>query len=316
MLASDLPIWFVRLFTFMFGALWGSFANVVIYRWPREMSVVQPGSHCVGCGKPVRSYDNVPIFAWFWLRGRCRDCGTKISPRYVIVELIFAVISMAIGERTFGVSAADLPLLFALAHYVVRFGVAFALLVATFIDLDEMIVPWFIKWFAPVPLAAAWFLPPLEPTASGWMALAGAAGGYLGLRVLFIDGYKLLTGHRGMGLGDAEILFLVGALLGPAGVVFSLGAGSVQGVIAAGIALLAQKRIGPAHADEIEDEDEDEDDTDDEVGTSQKGNGIGPATRAGKIKVPFVPFLALAALEYLLGADVLVNEYLQLIRGA
>jgi leader peptidase (prepilin peptidase)/N-methyltransferase len=323
MLASEFPHWFIRVLAFVFGALWGSFANVVIYRWPREMSVVSPPSHCFACGTTVRPYDNVPILAWLWLRGRCRHCKACISPRYALVELLFAVVSTAIAERVFYGTTALAPWA-AFAHYGVRFSVAFVLLVATFIDLDEMIVPWFVKWFALVPLAGAALLPEVPPAVGLVPALAGAGMGYLGLRTLFIDGYKMLTGRRGMGLGDAEILLVVGALLGPAGVLFSLGAGAVQGVVATGIAMLFRARIGPAHADEVEDEEEGEEAEGEggEEGGAEKDEGApdvvvaeARTARGVKLKVPFVPFLALAALEYLLGADALVNEYLRLMRG-
>lgn len=362
MLASEIPFWFVRLFAFAFGAVWGSFANVVIYRWPRELSVVNPPSHCFACKHPVAAYDNVPIFAYLWLRGRCRHCGARFSPRYAIVELLFAVISTAIAERVF-FHAGTLEPTMALAHYAVRFVVACVLLITTFIDLDEMIVPSFAKWFALVPLGAAFVLPSAEPTVDPVHAVAGAALGYLGLRLLFIDGYRVLTGRRGMGLGDAEILLLVGALLGPAGVLFTLGAGAVQGVIATVIVSLAGGRIGPAHADDVEDIDGDEDDQDEddeeeannesdavsapvetaptgEPGTPKESESSAltparddapprpdsrpmdsidsPPTKSplrGRAKIPFVPFLALAALEYLLGADQFVQAYLRFIRG-
>src|SRR6202008_4399125 len=74
------------------GALWGSFANVCIYRWPpsdefpKGRSVVAPGSHCFACKAPVRWYDNVPLVSWLWLRGRCRACNAPYSARYLIVE--------------------------------------------------------------------------------------------------------------------------------------------------------------------------------------------------------------------------------------
>lgn len=357
MLASEIPTWPLRAFAFVFGAIWGSFANVVIYRWPRGMSIIAPGSHCFRCGKPVRAFDNVPILAWLWLRGRCRDCGARFSPRYALVELIFAVVSAAIAERTFFHPPADLvtPLTAtaALGHYAVRFTVAFALLLATFIDLDEMIVPWFIKWFVPVPLLGAWLLPTLAPSVDLPTALLGAGIGYVGLRLLFIDGYKLLTGRPGMGLGDAEILLLVGALLGPAGVAFALGAGAVQGVIATLVAMALGTRIGPSHADQIEDDALDEHGNADEgksaVHEREAHKGMSgphnaatsasdertatplmhetakgepdvelPAPEGARLpatKVPFVPFLALAALEYMLGADVLVDNYLRMMRG-
>jgi leader peptidase (prepilin peptidase)/N-methyltransferase len=327
--ASDLPLWFVRAAAFVFGALWGSFANVVIYRWPREQSVVWPGSHCVACGKPVRGYDNVPIFAWLWLRGRCRDCGVRISPRYPVVELLFAVVSLAIASRVF---ASALPAWVAAVHYVVRFTVAFALLVATFIDLDEMIVPWFIKWFAPVPLLAAALLPVAPPGVGLVAALAGAGLGYLGLRLLFIDGYKLVTGRRGMGLGDAEILLLVGALVGVPGVLFALVAGATQGVVATVVVMLFRGRLGPADDTDDTDDDDDEPEDADETDAGEHAplpplpppsSDDAPALAAsgsddrplGRMKVPFVPFLAIGALEYLLGADAVIDVYLRWMTG-
>jgi leader peptidase (prepilin peptidase)/N-methyltransferase len=176
-------------------------------------------------------------------------------------------------------------------------------------------------------LAASFLLPRIDPGVDGVHALAGAAMGYLGLRVLFIDGYSVLTGRRGMGLGDAEVLLVVGALLGPAGVLFTLGAGAVQGVIATVIVRLAGGRIGPRYADEVGDE---EDDTDRDAAETKTANDVEAVPAAsdtddgideeeppmtGRSKVPFVPFLALAALEYLLGADHVVDAYLRLVRG-
>jgi leader peptidase (prepilin peptidase)/N-methyltransferase len=74
----------------LLGALIGSFLNVVIHRVPLGESLVSPGSHCPSCGAPVRTRDNVPVLSWLLLRGRCRDCGAPISPRYPIVEAITA----------------------------------------------------------------------------------------------------------------------------------------------------------------------------------------------------------------------------------
>src|SRR5580700_10436251 len=88
----------LRVFAFVWGAVWGSFLNVVIYRVPREMSVVRPGSHCPACGKPIAAWDNVPIVSWLVLRGRARCCGARISPRYVVVELLGGVLSLGIAE--------------------------------------------------------------------------------------------------------------------------------------------------------------------------------------------------------------------------
>jgi prepilin signal peptidase PulO-like enzyme (type II secretory pathway) len=132
--------------------------------------------------------------------------------------------------------------------------------------------------------------------------------------MLFIDGYRVLTGRAGMGLGDAEVLLMVGALLGPAGVLFALGAGAVQGVIAAGIALALRGRIGPAHADEVADDDEEEEPAAEPAAPKDRVDSAAAMPKR-KARMPFVPFLTLGALEYLLGADALVNGYLRLLHG-
>src|SRR5438309_246110 len=78
------------------GLLIGSFLNVVAYRLPRGESLVAPGSHCPGCGTPVKAYDNVPVIGWLLLRGRCRACGEKISSRYPIVEATSAILALLV----------------------------------------------------------------------------------------------------------------------------------------------------------------------------------------------------------------------------
>src|SRR5215470_15699195 len=76
---------------FVFGLVFGSFLNVCIYRMPRELSVVRPRSACPACGTPIAAYDNIPVLSWAILRGRCRHCKARISPRYAAVELLTAV---------------------------------------------------------------------------------------------------------------------------------------------------------------------------------------------------------------------------------
>jgi leader peptidase (prepilin peptidase) / N-methyltransferase len=92
-----LPPWFILLCLFLLGAIIGSFLNVVVYRLPRGLSLVRPGSQCPNCNHPIRGYDNVPILSWLWLRGRCRDCGTTISSRYPLVELAVGLMFLGLG---------------------------------------------------------------------------------------------------------------------------------------------------------------------------------------------------------------------------
>ena len=101
LLVDDIPVNLVRFFAFVFGALWGSFFNVAIYRWPREMSVISPPSHCPACGVAIPAWRNVPILGFLWLRGRAACCGVKMSSRYLWVELLTAVLCLAVAEVWF-----------------------------------------------------------------------------------------------------------------------------------------------------------------------------------------------------------------------
>src|SRR6476620_7370125 len=98
MTIAEVPLLFVRVLAVLFGLIWGSFLNVVIYRVPREMSVVRPGSHCPGCGKPIHGYDNIPVLSYLILRGRARCCKAPMSARYPLVELVGGALAFAILE--------------------------------------------------------------------------------------------------------------------------------------------------------------------------------------------------------------------------
>ena len=98
---------------FLFGLVFGSFLNVCIYRLPQGLSIVLPGSACPSCNQPVRPYDNIPVLSWVLLRGRCRDCKARISPRYMIVELLTGVLFLACfakGARCFMPLLASMPM--------------------------------------------------------------------------------------------------------------------------------------------------------------------------------------------------------------
>src|SRR3954468_18624966 len=95
---AALPPVFVYVYAIALGLFGGSFLNVVIYRVPRGLSVVRPGSHCPACSKPIRPWDNVPVLGWLLLRGKARCCGVPVSPRYPLVEAIGGLLSLAILE--------------------------------------------------------------------------------------------------------------------------------------------------------------------------------------------------------------------------
>ena len=96
-IATGLPVWIGYLFTFLFGAVVGSFLNVVIHRVPREESIVLPSAACPKCGKAIQGYDNLPILSWLILGGKCRNCKDPISARYPAVELLTGALPISLS---------------------------------------------------------------------------------------------------------------------------------------------------------------------------------------------------------------------------
>lgn len=229
-----IPLGLMRAFVFAFGLLWGSFLNVVIYRLPREMSVVRPGSHCPGCGKPIAGYDNIPVVTWLLLRGRSRCCQTKISVRYPLVELIGGALSLAVFEVVILALPGSTPAHRALAIYGADFILCLGLVAAAFIDAENMFLPDSITIGGTVlGLATA--------TLRGGAfvdSVIGAVAGFVGIWLPFIFLYKGFRGRSGMGLGDAKLLALAGAWFGWPGAVATLMGGALQGTVAAGVAYL------------------------------------------------------------------------------
>ena len=283
--------WQWQIMAGVFGALWGSFANVVIVRWPRELSVIRPGSHCLACGAPIRFYDNVPVLSYLVLRGRCRDCKARFSPRYALVELAMALLAVSVARMTLLMEPASFQQ--AAAEFFVWFAFVFALVTAAMIDLDCYLIPDAIALPGiAVGIAANAFVLPL-----GWTEpLGAAAAGYLLIRLVFIEGYRLLTGRPGMGEGDAKLLAMIGAFAGIQGAVFSLFAGAIQGLVAGTIVVVLRRRANepePVFEEELVE------------------GGAAPArpVKFRKARVPFGPFLALGALEHLFFGERLVAAY-------
>ena len=214
---------FMPLASFLLGAVVGSFLNVCIYRLPLEQSVVAPGSRCMRCGTAIRWYDNIPLFSWLLLRGRCRSCGASFSIRYPVVELITALLSLLLF-RTFGLSLT----------FAVMFLFCAALVVITFIDFDHQIIPDEIS----LPGIIVGFLSSFFLPGPGWISsLLGIVAGWGSLALVFY-GYLWLTGREGMGGGDAKLLAMMGAFLGWPAVPFIIFTSSLAGTVA-GLSIMA-----------------------------------------------------------------------------
>jgi leader peptidase (prepilin peptidase)/N-methyltransferase len=211
---------------FLFGLVAGSFLNVVIHRFPRGESVVFPGSHCPACGAPIRVIDNVPVLSWLLLRGRCRDCRARISPRYPLVELVNAALWLAVFLRAPG--WAD----FASGAFLCSACIALLAIDAEFRILPDRITLTGIA----VGLALS-FLSQSRTPAS---ALGGAALGAGALWLLAFV-WEKVRHVEAMGLGDVKMLGMIGALLGVSGMVLSVLLASVAGSLV-GLALVLARR--------------------------------------------------------------------------
>lgn len=255
------------------GLVVGSFLNVVIYRLPRGESIVFPHSRCPACQRPLGPLENVPVFSYLFLRGRCRGCGVRISSRYPLVEGLTGIVFLAIVLR-FGVDPMTaLWLVFAAG-----------LIAAALIDFDHRIIPDSISVGGLVLGLVA--LPVLAHVRGG-DALAelqrAGLGAALGGGMLWVVGFlharvSVAAGRRfehwpgrgealpharqldywiwfpGLGFGDVKLLAAIGAFVGPVGVVETILASSLIGLVMGGVWMLVTRRLdapfgfGPAIA--------------------------------------------------------------------
>ena len=209
---------------FMFGMCIGSFLNVCIYRLPSSMSIINPSrSFCPQCNSAIQFYDNIPVFSYLWLKGRCRNCKTPISPRYPLVELMTGILAIAIFFM-FGLTPEG----------AVYFVFISSLLVITFIDIDHKIIPDIISLPGiPIGLAASFILPAMTFKSSLLGLLVG--GGSLWLVAWT---YSLITRKEGMGGGDIKLLGMIGAFIGWKGVLFTIFVASLAGTFVGMIVML------------------------------------------------------------------------------
>lgn len=231
-------------FAGIFGLLFGSFMNVCIARMPEDRSVVHPGSACPSCGTAIKPYDNVPVLAWFWLRGRCRACKAPISPLYPLVEATFGVLAVLLFRHVVrDIAWLDAPHLVAFVWYG---WLCFAIVAMTFIDLRHKIIPdEFSIYSVPVGVGGAALLQWLGYVgAPTWKesAVGALAGG--GTLAAVIGAYWLVKRREGMGLGDAKLLAAFGAWFGVfPGVAAVLMIGSIFGSLV-GVTIAIVLRTG------------------------------------------------------------------------
>ncbi len=282
----------------------GSFLNVCITRIPEEISIVTPGSRCPQCGTPIKPYDNVPVFAWLWLRGKCRACGLAISPMYPLIELTTGLLFVA-AFLEFGISQAAVKWLF--------FTCLILILAVT--DLRVRLLPDVVNWpgFAAGLMFSA-FVPPdhgiaailagrfLQGRLPGLAAgiLDGILGAAFGSFLLWglAAGYKAVRGREGMGMGDVKMIAMIGAFLGLRGTFLTLLVGSLLGSVV-GICLivalyLAGWRSGVAKR------------------ASRRGLGTERRLRwaiARQYQLPLGTFLGIGALAIVYGGPVVAAQW-------
>ena len=236
--------------TGVFGLIIGSFLNVVIHRLPRILerrwreecaeltegpppapakpyNLVVPASACPACGRRIRAWENIPLISYLALRGRCAGCRTRISPRYPAIELLTALLSVAVIGHFGATPAGAGALVF-----------TWTLIAAAAIDTEHYLLPdaltlpllWlgllFNAWNTYVPLREA---------------LIGAVAGYLVLWLVFY-GFRLLTGKEGMGRGDFKLLACLGAWTGWRMLPLIVLAAAAMGALIGGAWLLLGRR--------------------------------------------------------------------------
>lgn len=262
---------YFTLLAFFGGACIGSFANVCIHRIPRDESIVHPRSHCPSCSTLIAWYDNIPVLSYLALRGRCRHCGTAISFRYPAVELLVAALFLGLWNR-YGFDARTL----------VFMVFSTALVIATFVDFDHMIIPDRISLGGmPAGLLASALVPALHGQSEAIPALQASVLGLLaGSGSLYLVGVigKLLFKKEAMGLGDVKLLGAIGAFLGWPGVLFTILFSSLFGSVV-GVALILGRN------------------------------------KNWQSRIPYGPYLALAALVWIFGGNTWWDAYVNWILG-
>lgn len=274
-------------FSFMFGCCMASFLNVCIWRLPRNESVVLPPSHCPSCGARIRWYQNIPVLSWLALRGKCANCRSPISARYVVVELLGGILFCAAylqwgvpyflgGEPPAGLMPYGSPRQVAVAWLVVT-----GLILGSFIDLDHFYLPDRVTIGGMIlGVPCSFFVPAWHGVEKGTQALAWSVGG-LAFGFFFLWGigwlFSKLFKKEAMGFGDVKLLGAIGAFFGPVAVLFTIIVSSLVGSLV-GLLMMARGR----------------------------------AKWGGLTAVPYGPFLALGVLVWMFWGPALVDGYVRM----
>ena len=281
--SPELMYAFFATLSFAWGASVGSFLNVCIYRIPLELSVVKPRSFCPQCRQPIPWYYNVPILSYVSLRGRCAFCETRITPRYMLVETLVAMLFLLVwlkfdlrpGARYLGLtSVTDWKLV------PVYWLAVSCLVLGTFVDFEHMIIPDRVTLGGIVAgLILSVLVPSLHAETVAWRSLLsgviGAGVGWGSLWLVAVVG-KLIFKKDAMGFGDVKLLGAVGAFLGWRAVLFTIMVSSLAGSIVGISLVLSGKR-------------------------EMQG------------RIPYGPYLALGALVWIYWGPTLWNAYLNLL---
>ncbi len=252
----------MQIIAFVFGALIGSFLNVCILRVPKEESIVFPASHCMKCKKPLAWFDNIPVFSFLLLNGKCRHCRKPISWQYPAIELLTAALFVIFYVK-FGLTLKG----------IVFLALTLAFLVESVIDFRYQIIP---DGITLTGIGAGFGLSLVFPQMHGqavWWAGAREAifGILLGGGFLYVLGTvaEWVLKKEAMGGGDVKLLAMIGAFLGWQGVLWTLFVSSFIGALA----------------------------------------GIVFKVITGEEKIPFGPFIAIAAVSYMFVGPQIIHLY-------
>lgn len=219
-------------FFIVLGAIWGSFANVCIYRIPKNLGISTGRSFCTKCKKKIQWFDNIPIFSYVILGSKCRFCKKQIDPQYLVVEIILAC-TFALIYFFYGISITTLLLTILSLFFIIIF----------FIDLKHFIIPDILSF----PLMALGLLKSFIPNLDEFIFptyLDSILGGVFGYVIIYaiILFYRTVKKKEGMGLGDAKLMAVIGFWFGLLSIPFVMFASSLLALLIVLPSLLSKKR--------------------------------------------------------------------------